>query len=517
MKSEKGLTLIEPSYKSIFEYASLGIANIAPSGKFLNINKKFCDIVGYSREELLNMTFQQITHVDDLKNDLYLFDRVLKNKQKNYTIEKRCIHKDGTVIWVNLTVSLIRDEKNLPIYSISIIEDITQKKLIKLELEKKAVLFEGILELQPNIMILNDGKKIVNLNKKFFELFSEYKSLEEFLKEHDCICDFAEKYEAENYLYNIKTEQFLETISTEGEHYLLIRGRHFSIRHVKVDINEESIHIITLDEITSLINYQQNLQKIVDEEIKKRLEQEQILIQNSKLIALGEMLGAIAHQWRQPLNVIALISGSIQEILKDGFSESSLQQIELNLEKINQETQYLSATIDNFRNFFRQDMEKTLFNLKDMIENSINLIYAQFKSFNISINFYYDCQNCTFMSFKHEFQQVLLNILQNSKDSIAIKKDIDKDFIGLINISVVELKNKVSIKIEDNGSGIEDKFKNKIFEPYFTTKFQTRGTGLGLYITKIIIENHLKGSICLLENHNQLGGATFLIELNKEE
>ena len=246
-------------------------------------------------------------------------------------------------------------------------------------------------------------------------------------------------------------------------------------------------------------------------EYKKELDNKQaILYQQSKMAAMGEMIGNIAHQWRQPLSIITTAtSGMVLQkqmgVLTDEFFfEAS--------DRINHSAQYLSETIDDFRNFFIPNKEKSKVNLLEVFKKTLDLISAQFNSKEIKI--IKNIETIEFESYENELIQALINILNNSRDEL-IKKD-DERFIF---VDAFEKDNFINITIKDNAGGVIKENLNKIFEPYFTTKYKSQGTGIGLYMTEEIITKHLNGTIGVENveftyNDKQYFGAQFTIKID---
>jgi signal transduction histidine kinase len=244
---------------------------------------------------------------------------------------------------------------------------------------------------------------------------------------------------------------------------------------------------------------------------KKELEKQQnILYQQSKMASMGEMIGNIAHQWRQPLSTITTASTGI--LLEEEMGILQKQTLKEYLNKINKSAQYLSKTIDDFRNFFNPEKVKNYFFLSNAFETALELLSAQFNSQNIKI--IKIIENVEINSYENELIQALINILNNARDELK-----DKDLPNkLIFISSSKNENEVIIKIKDNAGGIAKEHINKIFEPYFTTKHKSQGTGIGLYMTEEIIVRHLKGEIevkndeFVYENSSYIG-AEFTIKI----
>ena len=264
---------------------------------------------------------------------------------------------------------------------------------------------------------------------------------------------------------------------------------------------EEKIHQRTKE--LEVLN--QSLDKRVKEESEKSHKNERLLIQQSRQAAMGEMIGNIAHQWRQPLNALGLVLQNIyftyqMDELDDEFMQKSI-------DKGKRLTASMSKTIDDFRNFFKPNKIKEDFNISQTIQNTIELIEASYHNNNITLQTRLDT-NITTVGYPNEFSQVILNILSNAKDALREKKQEHK----IVMISTFLKENHAFVTIEDNAGGIPEKIINKIFDPYFTTKDEGQGTGIGLYMSKTIIENNMNGEISVQNNKE---GARFTIKLKK--
>ncbi len=251
-----------------------------------------------------------------------------------------------------------------------------------------------------------------------------------------------------------------------------------------------------------------NLQKIVEEKVKEIREKDKALLQQSKLAIMGEMIGAIAHQWRQPLNALALNIQLLEDKAENG--ELTQEEIEKFVEKSMETINFMSKTIDDFRNFFKKDKEQTIFNLKEAIEKTIDLQKAQLE--NRGIKIVTNLDEVKIKGFKNEFMQVILNLISNARDAIEERRKKDPKLNGVIEIKLTKKKDLVQIIVRDNGGGIDKNIIDRIFEPYFTTKEDDKGTGIGLYMSKNIIER-IGGKIKVKNSKN---GAEFIIELRTE-
>ena len=242
--------------------------------------------------------------------------------------------------------------------------------------------------------------------------------------------------------------------------------------------------------------------KDIDKYIEQNNNQQHILSQQSKMAAMGEMLGNIAHQWRQPLSVITTIATGMK--LQKEFDTLDDKTFEESIENITNSALYLSTTIDDFRNFFRTDKEETLFTIKNVFDKVFKLTDAQFR--NNEILLIKDIEEFELFGFENEFIQAIINILNNAKDALE-KVENPK----LVFVSTYKKDDVITIKISDNAGGIDEKIIDKVCEPYFTTKHQSKGTGIGLYMTEEIIVKHMLGSLLIkniditYENENYKG------------
>lgn len=249
----------------------------------------------------------------------------------------------------------------------------------------------------------------------------------------------------------------------------------------------------------------------IKEKILQNLKMEQELMKSEKMAALGEMIANIAHQWRQPLSVISTGVTGMQVQKEYGLLND--EEFNKTCQAINDNTQYLSKTIDHFRDFIKGETQKVEFNLRENINNFLILIEGSVKMNNIKIILQLD-ENIKINSYPNELLQCLFNIFNNAKDAF-LEKEIEDKYIF---ISSEIKKDQVIIKIKDNAHGISNSALPHIFEPYFTTKDKTKGTGLGLNITYNLVTKGMNGTIeaynvSFTYNKNEYTGAEFRIQL----
>ncbi|WP_258239495.1 cache domain-containing protein [Arcobacter sp. LA11] len=249
----------------------------------------------------------------------------------------------------------------------------------------------------------------------------------------------------------------------------------------------------------------ETLERRVDDEIEKNREHEQLLVQKSRFIALGEMISNIAHQWRQPLSELS----SIFMFVKFKYSMGQLDEDMMNQKSKEAERvlEYMSHTIDDFRNFFMPKKEAEKFNLRSAMDSIMTIISSALSNNSINITICVDA-NIYLNTYINEFEQVVLNIITNAKD-VLIEKEVKNPWIK---VYTQEDEYNITIFVEDNGGGIQVKPRNKIFEPYFTTKKDSDGTGIGLYMSKTIVDKNMNGK---LRVRNSEHGARFEIIIPK--
>ncbi|NCB55308.1 MAG: GHKL domain-containing protein, partial [Epsilonproteobacteria bacterium] len=248
-----------------------------------------------------------------------------------------------------------------------------------------------------------------------------------------------------------------------------------------------------------------SLEQKIQAEIKQRSDQEKLLVQQSKLAAMGNMLGNIAHQWRQPISEINAILMEVEAIAR--YDTLSQEKLLTYIHTCCDVTEHMSNTIYDFQNFFQPSKNKESFSVMEACNNAISIINASLKYHNITLSYDYAAKDSLIIGYPNEFAHAVLNILSNAKDVLIERRVLEPS----IRINIKTGKHFTIIRIEDNGGGIAAENIDRIFEPYFTTKHAKQGTGIGLYMTKAIIENNMQGYVNV-ENTDQ--GALFSIKLH---
>lgn len=268
----------------------------------------------------------------------------------------------------------------------------------------------------------------------------------------------------------------------------------------KLEESKKDIEKKVQERTQELKELNENLEEIVKTKTNENIKQLETLQQQSKLASMGEMIGAIAHQWRQPLNELGIAIQNLKYDYEDGLiTKEYLDEFITSTKKV---IKFMSDTIDDFRNFYRVDKTKEVFSVKNAIEKTLSIQKAQLFNNHIEVELRGD--DFEISGYKNEFQQVILNLINNAKD-ILLEKKIQNAKI------TIKLKDRI-IFIRDNGGGIAKEIINRIFEPYFTTKEQGKGTGMGLYMSKMIIEENINAK---LDARNTQDGAEFRIDFNE--
>ncbi|WP_051488689.1 PAS domain-containing sensor histidine kinase [Aliarcobacter lanthieri] len=327
------------------------------------------------------------------------------------------------------------------------------------------------------IIVLQDGF-IKNINNSLLEILG-YENQDDLVDK--LVTGILIPTSTENFIkYNQKFFQELSLVKKNGEIIPVI------IKIKDIIYGEEEYKVIYILDFT---------------EIK---EKERMLIHQSKLSIMGEMISMIAHQWRQPLAIITSMLTRIK--LKLNTDKIDKEFLDDSLKGINQYIQYMSSTIEDFRNLFSKDSKKELICLNEIIMIAYSLLEKSFLSQNIKIKIIKKDLEKKFLP-KNELIQIFLNILNNAKDAF-LERNIENP---LIKVYFDEVDEKQKIYIEDNAGGIEEDVAIKIFNPYFSTKNKKNGSGLGLYICKSILEKDKLGEI---ELKNKEDGTIFIITIN---
>jgi two-component system sensor histidine kinase/response regulator len=251
----------------------------------------------------------------------------------------------------------------------------------------------------------------------------------------------------------------------------------------------------------SLHEKNQDLEKRVEDEISKRTQQQKLLIRQSRVAAMGEMMSAITHQWKQPLNILSVLNSKIK--LKVSMDKLDKEEMIQDTQTIDNTIKMMSETVSDFKNYFSNDKTKNVFCIKQKVSDIVDIIKVQLEVNNINLQIDIE-EETTGYAVESEFKHVILNLISNAKDAIIQNKCENREiFLKTEKIDNTNTK----LTVQDSGGGIPENIIEKIFDDYFTTKGKD-GTGIGLSMTKLIVEDEMHGTI---EVCNQNDGALFTV------
>ena len=510
MESEKRVKELAKQSRTIFW-------ELNEQGIFTYMSEDEDSLTGYSADEVVGkMYFHQFYNKEKDQGFEERVRHIFEAKDPVVNQEDKLLCKDGSALWVLINAIPIFNEKGVFCGYRGILTDITMRKKAE-EARKEAMeRLQKIASRIPGVIyqyrLNKDGSSCFPFASA--AIYAIYRvTPEEVRYDAQKVLDILHPDDVEGIVDSIqKSAQAL----SPWRHEYRVKFDDGEVRWLfgnALPQQEEDGSILWhgfIDDITDrkmmeqeLVALNEMLDKRVDEEISARMkiekEQEierQFLVQKSKLSSMGEMMGAIAHQWRQPLNALNL---NIQN-LEDDFDEGLIDRAFVKgfIAKNTQTILFMSKTIDDFRNFFKIDKAKQLFSVKEALLETLALQSAQFKNRHIEVRIHGD--DLEIHGFKGEFQQVILNILNNAKDALVETKSDG----GHISITL----EPTFLSIEDDAGGIDEAILERIFEPYFTTKDQGEGTGIGLYMSKMIIEKNMGGH---LRVENGKRGAKFTI------
>ena len=299
-------------------------------------------------------------------------------------------------------------------------------------------------------------------------------------------------------------------ITNNEDAFLTVRSKGVGLNIINKNYFIMLILTILLTILILYVIYQQKIKNIADHiTLKETMQKDRQLLEQAKMAQMGEMIGNIAHQWRQPLSVISTAASGVK--FKSDYNTLEKEELAVFMDNIIKNTQYLSNTIDTFRDFIKETHKKEDVILQDKISETLEIISATLNSNHIKVIDKIDYINpITVNIINSALPQVLMNLINNAKD-IMVERDIEDKWIE---IDLKENNDDIIISIEDNGGGVPQDIIDKIFDPYFTTKHQSQGTGLGLYMSKEIVQKHLLGK---LDIKNTTHGAKFFIKIPKNK
>ncbi|MBM4055107.1 MAG: PAS domain S-box protein [Planctomycetes bacterium] len=477
-KIENALRESENRFRAMIEQAAVGVALIeTKTDHFVLLNKKYCDIVGYTIEEMCKMTFREITHPEDLPEDLNNMQKLIKGNIRDFSMEKRYIHKNGSIVWVNLTVSAMWEKGETPDFHIAIVEDITERKQMEEKLKKLSLAVEQSV---CTIVITDKEGTIQYVNPKFTDVTGY--TYKEAIGQNPRILKSGKTPDEE---YKKLWDRITSGNSWQGEFYNKKKNGDYFWELAEISPIKDRNGNIT--------NYLAIKEDITE---KKKKEEEQIqlkeqLFHAQRLESIGRLSGGIAHDFN---NFLMAISGytNLLQLMSHG-NEKALGY----LHNIHIATEKAARLTKNLLAFSKKQVIQSKPENMNTIINEITPLIRQLMGEDINCITGSPNNKLIVTVDKLQIEQVLMNLATNARDAMpeggtftiqTFVEHIDDVFIAAKGFGIKGTYAAVSIS--DTGTGMDEETKAKIFEPFFTTKGADKGTGLGLSTTYGIVKQH---------------------------
>lgn len=482
---ERNLKKSESKFHTLVEESLDGIVLLdLQTQHFIEFNKKTLEMYGYTQDEFLKLKPKDL---DVIHNQ----EQILKTQQNIITkgwdrFETKHKTKEGKILDISVSARKIDIDEQAFLY-VSF-HDITEQKNIESLILSQKEEFESLFRQSgEGIAILDLDSKFLDFNDAYIKMLG-YTSEE--LKMKSCIElsapeDREKSIEALSIAFSQGYLQNFEKICITKE------GKRLDVSMTATLLSDKQRFLIVTKDMTSF--------KLIEEQYR--------------LASMGEMIGNIAHQWRQPLSVISSIASGIK--VMDEFNILDKHEILPDMEKIIQQTEYLSRTIDDFRNYIKDSGDSKELNIKDILEKALLILHPAIVNSYVKIIKNISCDIKVEVN-ENELVQSFINIINNARD--AIQENVQENEDRYIFITMDKnIDNIKELTICDTGGGIPQNVINRIFEPYFTTKHQSVGTGLGLSITHKIIVEKYKFNLNVLNkeiehNGKKYYGACFIIQ-----
>ncbi len=497
--------------QTLIDEVDSGIAILDLEGNFLEVNPTYTKLFGYTQDEFKSLNCLDLAH-EDFKD---IAKEALAEAKKSghiSKVRKACIAKSGEKVYIEISLNLLPDNQTF----VSVANSLDDK----IEMEKALSKFKNIYDYTSvGFLIVDEDRNIIDVNDRLLKL-TGYKSKDDIIGKSTRMFHLDDD-EYENFAKNIISQVAMNEIVREEFQFRINDGSTIWCEVSGSPLNEkaklEDGHVLwaiidvddkvkakelIIKQNKELQELNQNLNDEVKSQIDKIREKDMILIQKTKMASMGEMMDAVAHQWKQPLNIIKLSVDELEYLLKSNKADENY--IHEFGKRIKEQVNHSVETIDEFRDFFRPKGELQSTILKDVIDSSLVLMKDDLIKHTIVTKFEGD-GDLKVNIIPNEFKHVIINIVNNAKDEFISKNLRER----VIRFEVLKDDIYVILKIKDTAGGIPKDVLKNIFKANFTTKPKGIGTGIGLYMTKNIIEK-IGGSI---EAKNIESGAEFIIRI----
>lgn len=470
-------------------------------------NQRFCQISGYSKEELIGKSHSVLRDPDAPEEFFKKLWGVIEGGETFHSTFKN-ISKEGVPYWVDSAISPIKENSTVIGYK-SIRFDITAQVLAREALRQNVNETTILLKEQGDrfefaINSSRDGFWDYDVQNKKFYISAGWKKRLGFKED--------ESPTYLNYLELIPDEYRFEHHKAMDnmidEYPADLEFVHFRIKYPILTKAGERILIEDVGD--AFFDKDQELARITGfhRDVTEQARQAKMIESQNRVSAMGEMIGNIAHQWRQPIGAINNVLNDLEvDIELEDLTQIDASRFLQTSKKVKEYTAHLSQTIDDFRKISSDEKIKTNFFVKEVVEDAYGIVASEYDKLKIDFSMTgIGDRFCEFIGYKRELLQAIINILNNAKD-VLVEKEIDNPAV-VVDLSRDE--ERIFVTISDNAGGVPESIAEKIFDPYFTTKHESVGTGIGLYMSKKMIIEHFNGDL-ILENVN--GGARFTISL----
>ena len=441
-----------------------------PNGRYILCNKRFEELYGQPQDKIIGKTDYDFIE-KNLADSFRKYDQMaLKSEFPINNVEELKYLSDGHIEISYVTKTKILKSDGSVLGVLGVAKNVTELREKQKQLQEQKEEFKAIFD---NSI---DGLAILDLNSNFLDFNDSYLNLtgftrQELLKKSCLELSVPEDLEkSKNALLEILKTGYIKNYE---KRCLVKNNKIVTINLSAVLLSDKKRILLSTKDITDT----------------------KLLQTQSKLASMGEMIGNIAHQYRQPLSVISTIASGIS--VQCSYEDISKEDLINNMKIIVEQTQYLSKTIDDFKNFIKPDENRKSINISSVVEKTISILKATLKNNDITLVKNLD-EKFEIFGYENEFIQALINIINNAKDSIVHSQ---KESKRLIILTSKKVDDKYILQIQDSGTGIDENIIDRIFEPYFTTKYKSQGTGIGLSMTYKILKEHHNASI-VVSNQN---------------
>ncbi|BAK73525.1 MAG: ATP-binding protein [Arcobacter sp.] len=478
------------------------------SNDYVGLEELISSISKYPNLEyamIINKNGKILAHTQEEKINLYLSDKLSTDFFDSKKIESKMLIQNNKIL--DYISPVFRENQHIGWVRVALNQNINSQNIE--EIFKEGLFFINIAIIVGYIFAYFLAK---NITKDLYTLMKIAKQTATGTRNQRA--DISRKDELGVLAKDINN--MLDKIEKD-EKQLEISNRELEKDIVKLELMDSKLTLLNknlekkvVEKTYELKKLNDNLKKEIEEEVEQNRQKDNMLFQQSKMASMGEMIENIAHQWRQPLSFISTSASGIK--LNKEYHTLTDEILDEAIENIMNSTQFLSNTIDDFRDFYKIDKIKDKFNVKEIIHKTLKLTTSRFTSRSIQV--IEDCDDVFVFGFENELVQVFINILNNARDELE-KLPYEERFIF---ITIKKEKNEAYISLKDNANGIEPTILEKIFDPYFTTKGSDKGTGIGLFMSKEIIEKHFNGKIIAVNenfiyNKKEYNGANFIITI----